>query len=186
MREHRGNKLVKGHDLSTLGCLSIAFALLLPCAARGQVKELETAVIKSTTNLCRKGTVCHRDQAGTWIPKTKVAILSASLAEQSDVDVYVDIEVSTKPTMYMCSGSDAKGCIARAKYSGPGLFDYAATTGSTYLGSNITTTHITFPAGYGIVVEAGVPVYVHLDVRNESLLDVRVDQDIWLYYAPQP
>jgi hypothetical protein len=158
--------------------------LLLPAVAPGQVKDLSTAVIKSTTHLCMRGTVCHRDQAGVWVPKARVAILSVSLAEQTDVDIYVDIEVSTKPTMYMCAGSDSKGCIARAKYAGPGLFDYGATTGSTYLGSNITTTHITFPSGYGIIVDPDVPIYVHLDVRNDSLLDVKVDQDIWLYYVP--
>jgi len=158
--------------------------LLLPSVAPAEVKDLSTAVIKSTTHLCIRGTLCHRDQAGVWVPKAKVAILSASLAEQTDVDIYVDIEVSTKPTMYLCNGSDAKGCIARAKYAGPGLFDYGATQGSTYLGSNITTTHITFPSGYGIIVDAGVPIYVHLDVRNDSLLDVVVDQAVWLYYVP--
>lgn len=171
--------------MSTPRCLPIALAaLLLPSAGLAQVKELSTAVIKSTTNLCMRGAICHRDQAGVWVPSTKVAILSASIAEQTDVDIYVDIEVSTKPTMYMCNGADAKGCIARAKYAGPGLFDYAATKGSTYLGSNITTTHIAFPSGYGIIVDKGVPIYVHLDVRNDSLLDVKVDQDAWLYYVP--
>lgn len=166
-------------------CLPIALAvLLLPSLAAAQVEELQTAVIKATTKLCRRGATCHRDKAGVWVPKTKVAILAASLAEQSDVDLYVDMEVSTKPAMYMCAGDDAKGCIARAKYSGPGLFDYGAKTGNTYLGSNITNTFIAFPPGTGIVVDAGVPIYLHLDVRNGSLIDIEVDQDAWLYYVP--
>ena len=71
--------------------------------------------------------------------------------------------------MYMCAGNDSKGCIARAKYAGPGLFSYGATSGSTYLGSNITTTYMAFPDGYGIIVDKGTPIYVHLDARNESL-----------------
>jgi hypothetical protein len=159
--------------------------LLAATAAPAQVKELSTAVIKSSAGLCLRGTkVCHKDQAGVWVPQTKIAVLAVSLAEQVDVDLYVDIEVSTKPAMYMCAGSDAKGCIARAKYAGPGLFDYGAKSGNTYIGSNVTTTHITFPDGYGIVVEKGVPIYVHLDVINESLIDMKVDQDAWLYYVP--
>ena len=92
--------------------------------------------------------------------------------------------VSTRPQMYMCAGNDSNGCIARAKYSGPGLFSYGATSGSTYLGSNITTTFMPFPAGYGIIVDKGTPIYVHLDARNDSLIDVVVDQDAWLYYVP--
>jgi len=165
----------------------LALLLLLalaPSRAPAQVKPLSTAVIKSTTNMCLKGKTCHRDQAGVWVPPVKVAILAVSLAEQSDLAIYVDTEVSTRPAMYMCAGTDSKGCIARAKYSGPGLFSYGATSGSTYLGSNITNTYMAFPAGYGIVVDAGTPIYVHLDARNGSLIDVVIDQDAWLYYVP--
>jgi hypothetical protein len=167
-------------------CLPSALLMLLAAtAAPAQVKELSVAVIKSSAGLCLKGTkVCHKDQAGVWVPPTKIAILAVSLAEQVDVDLYVDFEVSTKPAMYMCAGSDSKGCIARAKYAGPGLFDYGARSGNTYIGSNVTDTMITFPAGYGIIVEKGVPIYVHLDVINESLIDMKVDQDAWLYYVP--
>src|SRR5215472_6120675 len=128
--------------------LSLALALgLAPSPAPAQVKPLSTAVIKSTTNMCLKGKTCHRDQAGVWVPPVKIAILAVSLAEQSDLAIYVDTEVSTRPQMYMCAGTDSKGCIARAKYSGPGLFSYGATSGSTYLGSNITNTYMAFPAG---------------------------------------
>lgn len=50
--------------------------------------------------------------------------------------------------------------------------------------SNITTTSIVFPASYGILVDAGETVHVHLDVRNNSLIDQKVDQDARLYYVP--
>jgi hypothetical protein len=141
-------------------------------------------VIKATTGLCHRGETCHKDKAGAWVPKTRIAILGVSVAEQADIDLYTDLEVSTRPEMYQCNGDDAQGCIYRAKYAGPGLFDYSSTSGSTYLGSNITTTALSFPSGYGIVIPAGVSIYVHLDVRNGSLVDLSVDQDAWLYYVP--
>jgi hypothetical protein len=172
-----------------IGCLALALACLLnaeptPTQAAPAIQPISTAVIKATTGLCLRGKTCHVNKAGVWIPGRDVAILAASIAEQVDVALYVDIEVSTKPEMYMCGADDATGCIFRAKYAGPGLYDYGAKTGNTYLGSNVTTTNITFPAGYGIVVKKGVPVYVHLDVRNGSLIDLKVDQDAWLYYVP--
>jgi hypothetical protein len=164
--------------------LALAVLFCASAATAEAVKPLSTAVIKSTTNMCLKGKTCHRAQAGVWVPPTRIAILAVSIAEQTDIDVYLDIEVSTRPQMYMCAGNDSKGCIARAKYSGPGLFSYGSTQGSTYLGSNITTTYMAFPSGYGIIVEKGTPIYVHLDARNDSLIDVVVDQDAWLYYVP--
>jgi len=33
-------------------------------------------------------------------------------------------------------------------------------------------------------VEAGTPVYLHLDVVNSSLIDLAVDQDAWIYFVP--
>lgn len=155
-----------------------------PAAGPAEIRPLSTAVIKATTGLCLRGQICHVDRAGAWTPKTRVAILGAAIAEQADIDLYTDLEISTRPEMYQCNGGDAQGCIFRAKYAGPGLFDYGARSGSTYLGSNITTTHIVFPTGYGILVPAGTPIYVHLDVRNGSLIDLKVDQDAWLYYVP--
>jgi hypothetical protein len=171
--------------------LAAAFALLLcllPAAASAQTaaapKPLHTAVIKATTGLCLKGKTCHKDRAGVWVPKTKIGIVSVSIAEQVDVDLYVDVEISTKPEMYQCNEIDATGCVFRVKYAGPGLFDYGAQSGSTYLGSNVTNTNLVFPSGYAIVVPAGTPIYVHLDVINESLIDLKVDQDAWLYFTP--
>jgi hypothetical protein len=176
------------HPIVLSRTIIVAMLLLFPAVGSAQVvRPLKTAVIKSSTGLCAKGQLCHKDQAGTWIPSTKVGIVGVSISEQTDVTLYVDIEVSTKPMMYQCGAGgaeDAIGCIFRTKYVGPGLFDYGATSGSTYVGSNITNTNITFPAGYGIVVKAGVPVYVHLDVINHSLIDITVDQDAWIYYIP--
>jgi hypothetical protein len=172
--------------------LAIALAASSGLPGRGaaepgaEPKPLHTAVIKASTGLCRRGAVCRKHKAGVWVPKTKVGIVAASIAEQADVDLYVDVEISTKAEMYQCNGDDATGCVFRAKYAGPGLFDYGAKTGSTYLGSNVTTTNISFPSGYAIVVPAGTPVYVHLDVINGSLIDLSVDQDAWLYFTPLP
>jgi len=207
-RKSKENNMASGQDYAKVfsSVIFMATLLLLPSVGLTQlplspvlfpgvtgspVQALKTAVIKSTTGLCEKGAICHKDKAGTWVPSTKVAIISISIAEQTDVALYVDIEVSTKPIMYLCGFNptlgtfdpeDAIGCIFRMKYVGPGLFDYGATSGNTYLGSNITTTNLTFPHGYAIVVDAGVPIYVHLDVRNKSLLDITVDQDVWIYY----
>jgi hypothetical protein len=174
--------------------LPIAFAAaalasaLAAASARSDeaLKPLQTAVIKASAGLCERGRTCHRDRAGVWVPKTKVGIVSVSIAEQVDVDVYVDVEISTKPEMYQCNEVDATGCVFRVKYVGPGLFDYGASSGNTYLGSNVTSTNLSFPSGYGIVVPAGTPIYVHLDVINGSLIDLKVDQDAWLYYTPLP
>jgi hypothetical protein len=161
-----------------------AAAALLHAGAAGAeaaapIQPLSVAVVKATTGMCRSGQICHKGQAGVWIPKTDIAIVAVSIPEQTDVDLYVDIEISTAPEMYLTTGH-----IFRAKYAGPGLFDYGATTGNTFLGSNITTTNISFPSGTGIVVPAGTPVYVHLDVRNGSLIDAVVDQDVYLYTLP--
>ncbi|NEV62106.1 hypothetical protein [Thiorhodococcus minor] len=167
-----------------LAPLMLLGACFLPLADAGDIQPLKTTVIKATTGLCKRGETCHKDRAGAWTPKTAIAILGVSIAEQADIDLYVDVEVSTRPEMYQCAGDDSAGCIFRAKYAGPGLFDYGASSGSTYIGSNITTTSITFPSGYGIMVPAGEPIYLHLDVRNGSLIDLKVDQDAWIYSVP--
>lgn len=172
------------HMWATAGLLITLQAATAGCVMADEIRSLQTAVIKATTGLCRRGETCHKDRAGVWTPSKKVAILGVSIAEQADIDLYTDAEVSTRPEMYQCNGGEAQGCIYRAKYAGPGLFDYGSTSGSTYLGSNITTTSMSFPAGYGIIIPAGQPIYLHLDVRNGSLIDLKVDQDVWLYYAP--
>lgn len=172
----------------TLTRLQLLLPLILAITACSNsapppIQPLNTAVIRSTTGLCMRGAICHVPRAGVWVPKTRVAIVGVLVAEQADVALYVDLEVSTRPEMYQCADTEGSGCIFRMKYMGPALFDYGATQGNTYLGSNITDTSLTFPSGYGIVVEAGTPVYVHLDVRNQSLIDLKVDQDAWLYYV---
>lgn len=159
-------------------------ALAASAVLATEIRPLNTAVIKATTGLCNRGTICHVDKAGVWIPPTRVAIVSVLAAEQAEVALYVDLEVSTRPEMYQCAGNDSNGCIFRMKYAGPGLYVYGANNGNTYLGSNVTDTSISFPTGYGIIVPAGTPVYVHLDVRNQSLIDLKVDQDAWIYYVP--
>ena len=176
------------HAASALAACLLAALWVLPLTARAHEapapKPLSTAVIKSTAGLCLKGKTCHKDKAGVFVPKTKIGIVAVSVAEQADVDLYVDLEISTKPEMYQCNDVDATGCVFRMKYAGPGLFSYGSQQGSTYLGSNVTDTTISFPAGTAIVVPAGTPIYVHLDVINDSLIDLKVDQDAWIYYTP--
>ncbi len=167
-----------------VACAALFSLAPVGAAMADDIKPLSTAVLKSTTGLCKRGQICHKDRAGSWTPKTAIAILGVSVAEQADIDLYTDVEVSTRAEMYQCAGDDSKGCIFRAKYAGPGLFDYSANSGSTYIGSNITNTTIMFPTGYGIMVPAGEPIYIHLDVRNGSLIDLKVDQDAWIYYVP--
>jgi hypothetical protein len=178
----------KGSDpfwqLLAAGLMLAAGTASAPASAAPAIQPLSTAVIKATTGLCLRGKTCHVNRAGTWTPDRDVAIVAVSVAEQVDVALYVDIEVSTKPEMYQCNETNADGCIFRVKYSGPGLYVYDANAGNTYLGSNVTNTNMTFPAGTGIVIRKGAPVYVHLDVRNGSLIDLKVDQDAWLYYVP--
>ena len=80
-----------------------AAAALLVCGgparaeAAAPIQPLSVAVIKSTTGMCRSGQICHKGQAGVWIPPTDIAIVAVSIPEQTDVDLYVDIEVSTAP-----------------------------------------------------------------------------------------
>jgi len=147
--------------------------------AAGSLQPLSVTVLKGTTGLCTRKATCHKDRAGTWTPTGRVAIVAVSIPEQTDISLYTDIEISTNPVMYAPTGH-----IFRTKYAGPGLFDYGARSGNTYLGSNITTTNIAFPMGYGIVIEAGATVYMHLDVINQSLIDVAVNEDCYIYYVP--
>ena len=159
-------------------------ALAGPVVAAPEIQPLNTAVIRAPTGQCLRGAICHVDRAGVWVPKTRVAIVSVSVAEQADIALYVDLEVSTRKEMYNCGDAEGSGCIFRMKYMGPALYDYSADHGNTYLGSNITNSNLTFPSGYGIIVPAGTPIYVHLDVRNQSLIDLKVDQDAWIYFVP--
>lgn len=140
-------------------------------------RSLSVHVIKSTAGLVKKGEHITVEKAGIWVPKTDVYIVGVSIPEQTDIDLYVDIEVSTNPKMYQEIGH-----IFRVKYAGPGLYDYSATTGSTYIGSNITTTNIIFPPPYAIFVRARTPICVHIDAINGSLIDVTLEQDCYLYY----
>jgi len=78
------------------------------------------------------------------------------------------------------------GHIFRVKYAGPGILQNPPCEAS-FLGSNITTTNITFPSGYGISVAAGTPVYVHLDIKNWSPYEINpMAQDAYIYYVETP
>src|SRR5207244_11997157 len=110
----------------------------------------------------------YQDRAGTWSPTKNIRIHAVSIPEQSDIAIYTDIEVTTAPTMYL-----PEGHIFRVKYAGPGILrDPPCPRAPAYVGSNITTTNITFPSGWWISVRAGTPVYVHMDVKNWSPLQI--------------
>lgn len=149
-----------------------------------QQSSLLVKVLKAGRNLklpqARDGrpTIIHLDKAAEWVPDCAIWIHAVSIPEQSEVSVYADIEVSTAQEMYAEIGH-----IFRVKYAGPGLLRNPADKCS-YLGSNVSTTNIVFPAGLAIHVEKGTAIYVHLDLRNKSDYDIYpMSQDIYIYYT---
>ena len=141
------------------------------------LKACQTCDLPAAPAPCRS-TVFHRDQAAVWTPDRPIKIMAVSIPEQSEIALYTDIEVSTAAQMYLPTGH-----IFRVKYAGPGILQSPACAAS-FLGSNVTTTNITFPSGYGISVAAGTPVYVHMDVINWSPYEINpMAQDAYIYYV---
>ena len=147
--------------------------------------DLKVQVLKACQNCdlppapapCQSRTF-HRDQAATWIPDKPVKIIAVNIPEQTEITLYTDIEVSTSQQMYL-----PEGHIFRVKYAGPGILRNPPCDVS-FSGSNITTTNIVFPSGYGIHVTAGTPVYVHMDVINWTPYEINpMAQDVYIYYV---
>jgi hypothetical protein len=130
-------------------------------AQSSEVIALETHVIKAcSTCALPAAPACdsvkrHWDKAGSWLPNRAVFIHGVSIAENTEITLYVDIEVSTAPFMYLDFGH-----IFRMKYAGPGILRNPPCPVS-YVGSNITSTQKVLPAGTGIYIPSGVPVYIH-------------------------
>lgn len=124
--------------------------------------------------------VHHWDQATTWVPDKTIRIHAVNIPEQSEVAIYTDIEVSTALKMYSLDGH-----VFRAKYAGPGILRLGnVTCENTFLGSNITDTNIVFPSNHWIRVEAGTPIYVHMDVINWTPYTIHpMTQDVYIYYT---
>ena len=122
----------------------------------------------------------HWDRAATWVPTKAVRIHAVNIPEQSEVTLYTDIEVSTAPVMYV------EGNIFRAKYAGPGI-QRDPPCEISFAGSNVTNTHIVFPAGYWISIPAGQPINVHMDVINWTPYQIfPMTQDVYIYYTEAP
>lgn len=163
-----------------------AFAITIFCGnAPGHATSLKVQVIKGCENCvlpaapaaCQSSS-SHWDKAGTWIPQKDIRIHAVSIPEQAEVSIYTDIEVSTAPLMYL-----PQGHIFRVKYAGPGILRDPPCAES-FVGSNVTTTNITFPSGSWIAVRAGQPVYVHMDVKNWSPFQIdHMTQDAYIYYS---
>ena len=167
----------------------IAAACLITAAVttQSEAHSLKVKVIKACPDCvlpaapapCQSASL-HQDRAATWTPTKNIRIHAVSIPEQSDISIYTDIEVTTASAMYLPDGH-----IFRVKYAGPGIVrDPACPRGPAYVGSNITTTNITFPSGSWISVRAGTPIHVHMDVKNWSPLEIeRMTQDVYIYYS---
>ncbi|HEY4497141.1 MAG TPA: hypothetical protein VJC20_00060 [Candidatus Paceibacterota bacterium] len=118
-------------------------------------------------------------KAGVWIPDHTVKILHILIAEQSEIALYVDIEVSLNPRML---SADQDEQLFRYKYAGPAV-QWNPPCSVQYSGSN-TTNNIMNLAPQGIVIKRGTPIYVHIDVINWAPITIRgMIQDVTLYYT---
>ncbi|MDO8515916.1 MAG: hypothetical protein Q7S28_01555 [bacterium] len=148
---------------------------------------LHTKVIKAGIGCdipkASRGKSVHRTwhKAGVWIPDHDIRILHILVAEQSEIALYVDIEISLHPHMLR---SDQDEQLFRYKYAGPAV-QWDPPYRAQYSGSNVTNGIINLAPG--IVIEAGTPIYVHLDVINWSHIGVNgMIQDVTLYYLDEP
>jgi len=141
------------------------------------VKACEECRLPAAPGRCQSSKK-HWDKAATWVPGKNIRIHAVSIPEQSEVAIYADIEVTTDEVMYSPIGH-----IFRLKYAGPGILRDPPCE-SSFLGSNVTTTNIVFPAGYWIRIKGGTPIYVHMDVINWSPFEIYpMTQDVYIYYT---
>jgi hypothetical protein len=165
----------------------LATAWLVTASLTAQSADLKVKVLKACPDCVLpaapepcKTAALRKAQAATWTPTKSIRIHAVSIPEQSDIAIYTDIEVSTAPKMYL-----PEGHIFRVKYAGPAILHDPPCPGRRgYAGSNVTTTNIAFPSGTWISVQAGTPIYVHLDVKNWTSLEIkRMTQDVYIYYS---
>ncbi|HUZ92498.1 MAG TPA: hypothetical protein VNG29_00675 [Candidatus Paceibacterota bacterium] len=158
---------------------------ILACIARSK-DTLHTKVIKAgkgwNIRKASPGKSVHqtRLRAGKWIPERDIRILHILIAEQSEIALYVDIEVSLNPCMLR---ADRDEQLFRYKYAGPAV-QWDAPLRAQYAGSN--TTNSVIDLAPGIVVKKGTPIYVHLDVINWSPIGIKgMLQDVTLYFLEE-
>ena len=141
------------------------------------LKACQNCTLTAAPGPCQSS-MSHWDKAAEWTPEKNIQIHVVSIPEQTEISLYTDIEVSTAEKMYLTTGH-----IFRVKYAGPGILRNPPCEAS-FLGSNITTTNITFPAGYWISVPKGTTIYVHMDVINWSPYEISpMAQDVYIYYT---
>lgn len=118
-------------------------------------------------------------RAGVWIPDRDIRIWLVSIAEQSEIAIYADIEVSRSPDM-LTPKDDMQ--IFRYKYAGPTVRKNPPSP-VEYSGSNTTTSNINFSPNW-ISVKAGKPIWVHMEIYNWSPQPIRnMSQDVAIYYT---
>lgn len=147
---------------------------------------LHTKVIKAGIGCdipkASRGKSTHRTwpRAGVWIPDHDIRILHILIAEQSEIALYVDIEVSLHPHMLR---ADRDEQLFRYKYAGPAV-QWNPPCRAQYSGSNTTNNIINLAPG--IVVKKGTPIYVHMDVINWAHIGIHdMIQDVTLYYLEE-
>lgn len=150
-------------------------------------KSLHTKVIKAGLgcNIAAgsRGKSVHETwhKAGMWIPDRDIRILHILIAEQSEITLYVDIEVSLHPHMLRANEDEQ---LFRYKYAGPAIQWHPSFRGAQYSGSNTTNSVISLAPG--IVIKKDTPIYVHLDVINWSHISIKdMMQDVLLYYLDE-
>ena len=147
---------------------------------------LHTKVIKAGSGCdipkASRGKSIHRTwhKAGVWIPDRTIRILHILIAEQSEIALYVDIEVSLHPHMLR---ADRDEQLFRYKYAGPAV-QWNPPCRAQYSGSNTTNNIINLAPG--VVVKGGTPIYVHMDVINWAHIGIHgMMQDVTLYYLDE-
>src|SRR3989338_8597527 len=148
-------------------------------------KSLHTKVIKAglgcSIDAGTRNKQVHETwhKTGEWIPDHDIRIMHILIAEQSEIALYVDIEVSLNPHMLR---ADQDEQLFRYKYAGPAV-QWNPPCSVQYSGSN-TTNNIMNLAPQGIVIKRGTPIYVHIDVINWAPITIRgMIQDVTLYYT---
>lgn len=164
---------------------SVLAIVALSAACRNDtLHTLHTKVIKAGAGYnILKASRCESThqvwhKAGVWIPNHTIRVLHILIAEQSEIALYVDIEVSLHPKML---SADQDEQLFRYKYAGPSV-QYSPPCPVQYAGSN-TTNNIINLVPQGIVVKRGTPIYVHLDIINWAPIDINMTQDVTLYYT---
>lgn len=118
-------------------------------------------------------------KAGVWIPDRDIKIYHISIAEESEIALYADIEVSLSPFM-LSTDDDVQ--IFRYKYAGPAI-QRNPPCPIEFSGSNTTDSSISF-IPYHFFVPKNTPIYVHMEVYNWTPWPIQgMTQDVTIAYT---